>query len=181
MTVTMYENEQKRSDTAYHEAGHAVIACRLALRIEGFSIVPTWEGLGSFKVEEGRADCKTDFQHVACDIGGWCSELWHNRRASPSGSREDDDKVQKLLARLNAKCNVAVSLEWIRKETDDLVAHYWKEIEAVATAVLEEDTLCGEEIETICNLVNAGRNWRQCLCDARRVRDLATDGGGTGY
>jgi ATP-dependent Zn protease len=150
MTFTMYENEQKRSDTAYHEAGHALVGRNFHLQIERITIVPTPERLGGFTVEAERPDGKTDYALAATYLAGWCAERRHNPDANESGSREDFDKAQKLLDRFNAMRSDKLSVERMLVDTDDLVAHYWNEICAVASALLEENTLSDEDLRKTC-------------------------------
>jgi ATP-dependent Zn protease len=150
MTFTMYESEQQRSDTAYHEAGHALVGRNFHLQIERITIDPTPERLGGFTAEAERPDGETDYALAATYLAGWCAERRHNPDANNRGSREDFDKAQKLLDRFNATRSDKLSVERILADTDDLVAHYWNEVGAVASALLEENTLSGKDITKIC-------------------------------
>jgi hypothetical protein len=140
------------------------------LRTEGITIIPTAERLGGFESELERHDGKTDLALLSVYLAGWCAEWRHNPDADRSGSRQDFEKAHGLLARINKLWSEDLSLEGELEQIDELVTRLWPQIEAVATALLEEDTLLGEDARKICDLVSQGENWREGLKEMRRIR-----------
>jgi len=133
---------------AYHEAGHAVIGLILGCEVRNATIRPRYSSLGSVDVQPGAAVEATTAQ-IIVDLAGPLAE----RLVSPRsffdlinrGSRTDWLSAWKGVGR-----NEDVILDLIH-ETRTLVRHYREAIARVATALLERETLTGEEIARITN------------------------------
>ena len=160
--------------TAYHEAGHAVVARMLGYKLLGISIDSDLEGKlghsGSDVLPESlkqsknwRKDVVTPEEWTAAsdDIviylaGATAEELLHGREAvvDPDEPRSSDET--QVIGRLVRMCGanyeaqnelLADSLARARV----LVKDHWEKIEAVAEALLEQTTLSGPETEELIN------------------------------
>ncbi len=88
------------------------------------------------------------------------------RKAKEWRSSRDNDEAAELL-----QCHGELSERELRQHAEKLVGEYWEEIEAVATALLEDTTLTGDEVEMVCDAVAEQKDWRQLLNELRRCRD----------
>jgi ATP-dependent Zn protease len=129
---------------AYHEAGHAVIGLMLGCEVRMATIRPRYSSLGSVDVQPGGS---VETAQIKVDLAGPLAE----RLVSPlsffdlinRGSRTDW-----LSAWKAARRDEDVILDLIR-ETKALVQQYRDAIVRVATALLERETLTGDDIKSL--------------------------------
>jgi ATP-dependent Zn protease len=131
---------------AYHEAGHAVIGHVLGCEVRMATIKPKYSSLGSADVQPGGAvDVAT--AHIKVDLAGPLAE----RLVSPHsffdlihrGSQKDWRSAWKAAQR-----DEDVILGLIH-ETKALVQRHREAIARVAAALLERETLTGDDIRRI--------------------------------
>lgn len=143
----------KRELTAYHEAGHAVIAYRFGHRFENLSIKPEKKRSGFFRPWK-----KTDnAEHEVLMLFAGDAAQKHfcpNDKSNPSISdyrriwHLTDSKRPEAYPELMAKAK-------------KLVVENWAQIQAVAEALLETDLLNDGLVAVIIEAVDNGDNWRK--------------------
>ncbi len=142
--------------TAYHEAGHAVVAILVGRPIQKVSIIPNRTRLGACEIKKGRFQPSSDwleddvlimFAGVAAEARltgqyhwqGADQDLRNIRRLTLSRAG-DETRAEKLERRLLAKTEHLLS--------DDLT---WKTVEQIAAALLERETISGRSAMHIHN------------------------------
>lgn len=150
--------------TAYHEAGHAVAAHVQGIKIRKATIKAEGDTLGGVEVvqlsqatvaalERGRvtpaqrARIEAD---VIIDVAGAVAEHRHRGRYSRVGSTMDRDNVANKLLRLSNDAKEAyLYAAWLQQRTLNLIEYYWWAVEAVAQALLANETLTSERIAQV--------------------------------
>jgi hypothetical protein len=166
-----------RALTAYHEAGHAVVAHRLGYRVEGASIVEKEGSKGRIKLPNPmhRKDPKLArhriwVEHAAIiALAGPLTQKRHNPhshwRSAGVGYGKfmtkgtDFQIVSQLIDRVHGEGKVAqIFWRYLEAQAEELIDINWPKIEHVAQALLEHGTLSGDEVR-IAMLKAAGINW----------------------
>lgn len=156
--------EAERRATAHHEAGHAVIVWRLHLGMPEFV---------SIRIDEkddtsGRIvyDCRVEFDGDDDDQTHRCAEKMAlaalagpaaQLRYAPGSydhdwqgvhwGRGDYDIASDIVFRLNGSSKAAaLHLKYLEKHAGLLVEQYWADIEKVAAALLEKETLDQDQL-----------------------------------
>lgn len=153
-------SKKRRAATAYHEAGHAVVAVEERLGIRLVTIVPNEELLGfvleaplprDFKPDIGmnsRIRNRIESEARVCFAGHIAQ-----KRAYPRSHRLDGRDIQRavdLVSYLVPQSKVlGAYLNLLYLQAENLVDFNWQEIEAVANALLERDTISGSEVRRI--------------------------------
>lgn len=148
---------RNREAAAYHEAGHFVAKAVLmpdvwCLRV---TIVPGGSVLGE---SEGLEDCRTGVTpslHQVLPIAtvlfaGGAAELRHTRDRNSAELRSLDDvrEARQLLRTVeHGGAKVAIMEEQSRACADEILAQHWDDVEVIARALLQHETLDGEEAE----------------------------------
>jgi hypothetical protein len=150
---------------AYEEASHAVVGIRLGLKIKLATIKPSRDSWGrvelrnilrkggdlrhnSSPVVKARAECAV-LVHLAGQYGPKriAPESWRENRNTP-----DYDLVKELIFhRLHPSLHDGDMVAWkylsyLEARAELLVWQYGKEIDVVAKALTERETLTGDEI-----------------------------------
>jgi len=148
-----------RLSTAFHEAGHAVIARSLGLKIHSATIVPV-TGI------HGRVEHANPLRGIHLDYDG--SDRAHRRAetaiivclAGPAAQRRhkpqswrsyhgqsDHSRAADLALSLNGSDEATnAHLKYLAVVARDMVAAQWPLIEQVAGALIERQTLTGAEL-----------------------------------
>jgi ATP-dependent Zn protease len=147
----------ERQDAAYHESGHLCVAWALGAEVFKGTIRPygLFRGLaiyGHDQAGEG-ADCN----RVVSLLAGQIAERRFNPR-SGDGAEGDRERVSRLLV---AMCRSPAAAKIVRAEcavrAEKLVAANWDAIEAVALALIEHETLSGDELNLLLEDVEIDR------------------------
>ncbi|MGA2716857.1 MAG: hypothetical protein ABSG41_27530 [Bryobacteraceae bacterium] len=152
------------SATAYHEAGHAVAAWRLGLKFRHVTIKPDSAGnsLGHlwdaarpkwFRPDmdsSDRARLRAQ-RHIVVSLSGQVAEWKFLGREPRYGMWSDNNQAADMALRLcGSEETTNAFLHYCFCWARDLVAVRWKEVEAVAKALLKTETLSFDDvIETI--------------------------------
>ena len=147
------------AEVAHHEAGHAVAAFVLHLSIgrKGVTIVPSDHALGALNIPGtpprtsrlGAIPHATRGRLESYAIAAYAGYEAQKRFCPSCEFSGDDDEhnASELLSWVSSKNEtLSAHLTLARLEARDLVERYWKQIEAVATALLERKTLNREEV-----------------------------------
>jgi hypothetical protein len=159
----MNERRELRA-TAYHEAGHAVMRLELGRGVTRATVKPEGEALGRVRHRPSKLD--TDYPGVDWPYRRWAETEVMTLLAGPEaeeqligrrndvGASSDDAKVLEIAVEAEGYGEERrdAYLEWLRLKVRDFVAHahFWIQVEAVAAALLERETLTGAEIRQIC-------------------------------
>jgi hypothetical protein len=151
--------ESFRRATAYHEAGHAVIACRSRIKLRSVTIVP---GNGySGRVEHvsplrgihldvdgsNKARMKAEAAIIVSLAGPAAQRRYNPRSLRAWHSSSDYELASGLALRLNRdEESAAAYLKWLGMVARQSVEAQWRFIEKLAGALLDRESLSGSEI-----------------------------------
>ncbi len=138
--------------TAYHEAGHAVIAILVGRSVNKVNIIPGGNRLGVCKMQKGRSKASPDALEADLLIllAGMAAEGRKCGRYNMQGASQDIREAEKLALMRAGNANQA---EKILRRALDKVHHLfdqpatWKATKAIADALLEHQSISGREAE----------------------------------
>lgn len=134
--------------TAYHEAGHAVVALSLGRAVEKCTIVRNSIRLGAVQLGKGRGQRQQDFFEIEAMIllGGLASEAKHTGQYNWGGAQQDLRSLRRLtLARVNTDQQV----ERLERRLLDKTTHHleqpghWESIEVVVAELIKQQAISG--------------------------------------
>ncbi len=170
--------DSQRRATAYHEAGHAIAAWRLRLKVHSGTIVPAPDYSGQVKHESPLRRTRLDIDGsdrarmraesaIIVSLAGPAAQKRFNPRSWRSHHGEYDFKlVTDLALRLNGDGKTATAYcTWLSIVADNLVSANWQWVEIIAQALLARGTLSGDEVR---NLIMADMQKRR---GANRIAD----------
>lgn len=189
----MKRSLRELENTAYHEAGHAVILWRMGAPISEVTIVPSDEAQSAghvlsrwWEVGEVGNDCVPDFRCDSCHsplnpapilaalvrddelrteeetrllalrylyAAGEAERLYRSRQRRSAGCSDDDRQASHVAADqwpYYADDTMRSLHRYARLSARDEIGRHWKSVEAVAVALLDRQTLSGEEVAEIC-------------------------------
>lgn len=150
--------------TAYHEAGHAVAAIHLYLPFKYVTIVPEPGSLGHvlhhkmpkwFNPEIDKDSARVWYHarsHVICSLAGQVAQSKFVGRRVVRGAGGDHELVIEIASHLVGYGKTLTAfVEYCRCECEDLIVARWREVEAIAAALIERKRLdrseCTQEID----------------------------------
>lgn len=147
--------------TAYHEAGHAVIAAHVPERFRYVTITPDGDALGHVKNWAFSRRFQPDAHvsprgreiidnRVMTLFAGGIAEKRFSGRLNRVGAQSDHEQAVDLADYLsgNTACTEAyLKWRWVVAET--AVEHHWADIERVAGALLERNRLTWREVREL--------------------------------
>jgi len=161
--------EMSREAIAYHEAGHAVVAYALGCPFVLVTIVPDlsllmegglkWDGLAQSEVLRiGPSESSVDraitmsFAGAAAEArftGQEFDQVWLDTGCA--GDREGVNRIIMAITRMHHVPLGQVTMRVLSQAPDAerLIAERWVEVEAVAGALLERQTLSHAEVESV--------------------------------
>lgn len=145
---------------AYHEAGHAVIGFVLGYDV-GKATICKQSLLGSVEVSSKRySSAEDDFDDsddICIDLAGPLAEQLVSRIPFEElichGACGDWQSARKTAGRINRQYADRL-IDMLMEETRALVEHYKEAIARVAAALLEHETLTGDEIKRLLEVVS---------------------------
>jgi hypothetical protein len=134
--------------TAYHEAGHAVIALALGRNVQRVSILPNQLRLGQCELKKGRARPAHDPVEVEILIllGGIAAEACCTGKYAWAGSQQDLRAVRAITSqRASGEKQVARLERRLLDKVEHLLADpaVWRATELIATELLRCTTISG--------------------------------------
>ena len=156
------ESDPSLIATAYHEAGHAVMAVSLGRPIEKVTITPSKSQIGAMtsglrlgtcKIQKGRTKPTKDWLEDEAMIlyAGMVAESGFTKQYCQFGAAQDLREVRRLLQRTRAKTEL--QLEKLEQRLLDKTEHILSDethlaaIEMVAKELLEKKTISGRAVE----------------------------------
>ncbi|MDF1738394.1 MAG: hypothetical protein P1U86_04480 [Verrucomicrobiales bacterium] len=138
--------------TAYHEAGHAVIAIVVGRPVNKVSIVPGGNRLGTCKMSKGRKKASQDALEAELLIllAGLAAEGRKSGRYNMQGAAQDLRNAEKLA---QFRAGNPGQAEKILKRTLDKVHHLfdqsanWAATKSIAEALLASESISGREAD----------------------------------
>jgi ATP-dependent Zn protease len=156
------QSVRRRSDVnweyiAYHEAGHAVIGHVLGYKVGKVTIKPKPFTLGNVEMEVGEASSDRCVDRDAADIKSDLAGMLAERLINPSplnelieqGSRSDWRSAKRTARQLNLPREAEILIVMLALETAALVQQNREAIVRVATALLERETLTGDDLHSL--------------------------------
>jgi ATP-dependent Zn protease len=134
--------------TAYHEAGHAIVALSLGRSVEKLSIVRNSIRLGVVQLGKGRNGRKQDYFETEALIllGGLVSEARYTGHYNWGGAQQDLRSLRRLsLARVDTEAKA----ERLERRLLDKTSHHldqdghWEAVEAVAAELIKSKLISG--------------------------------------
>jgi ATP-dependent Zn protease len=146
--------------TAYHEAGHAVMAQLCGQQLTEVEIVGDEEHTGSvrslrFVDEEGSSrdpaiPTAPVERRLLCTVAGMVAENLVTGHRELDESCEDLDAAVQLAMKVVGDCERVIPyLEVVREHTEDLLRRNWDAVEALADALVERRRMSGEEVRRL--------------------------------
>ena len=142
--------------TAYHEAGHAVMAQLCNQQITEIEIVGDEELSGSVRslrfAEEHMSKLDPEMavapieRRLLCTIAGMVAEAMESGRDGWSEGSEDLDAAVRLAMRVVGDCERVIPyLEVVRGHAETLLRQNWAAVELLTNELLRRRRLTGEE------------------------------------
>jgi hypothetical protein len=134
--------------TAYHEAGHAVIALALGRNVQRVSILPNQLRLGQCELKKGRAKPAHDPVEVEILIllGGVAAEAVYTGEYAWAGAQQDLRAVRGMTSqRASGEKQVARLERRLLDKVEHLLADpaVWRATELIAAELLRCTTISG--------------------------------------
>lgn len=154
------QDTQKLTSTAYHEAGHAVLACQLGLKFRHVTVDPREGSLGHISyviprwfsphnVRQDRVRLLAERYIIAAYAGGVAETKFRARRSSWS-KRGDIILIEFLSAWCDGSQKVERAfLRYCRTVAAERVCSSWRQIEAVARALVKRRTLSSDGVASV--------------------------------
>jgi hypothetical protein len=179
------KNSNKDAATAYHEAGHAVVAWCLDVEVGSATIVPDNDSAGHVNIEPEEpstcaAICRGDPWDpsrlraeklvMRLQAGEVAQRRYNSYSVRRAHSKDDFKKcvgILRIYAPDEKKLDVMPHYLMLRKWTIHLIEQHWHLVEAVAKALLERRELSGTQILDV--ILAANRINVQALLDVAEI------------
>lgn len=144
--------------TAYHEAGHAVIAIVLGRSVQRVSILPKLQTLGRCEFQKGKPRPTEDWleREILISLAGLAAEARHTGQYSWAGAEQDLQSVKRLAVMRAGERQY----ERLQKRLLAKVEHMldqpenWRAIQLIAAELLKSETISGR---AVVHLVEQGK------------------------
>jgi hypothetical protein len=154
--------QSAKLSTAFHEAGHAVIAWSLGLKVHSATIVPApgihggvehanpLRGIHLDYDGSDRARRRAEIAIIVCLAGPVAQQRYKPRSWRSYHGQYDHSQAADLALSLNGSDEATnAHLKYLAIVARDMVAALWPLIERVAGALIERRTLTAAEIATV--------------------------------
>lgn len=134
--------------TAYHEAGHAVMALLMGRSVQKVSIIPSQNRLGACTLQKGRAKQVPDKleAEILILLAGMAAEGRKSGSYNVQGASQDLQAVEKLAMARSGNLRQATKLvHRMLDKTQHLLADKgtWTAIKVIAAELIEHESLSG--------------------------------------
>jgi hypothetical protein len=146
---------------AYHEAGHAVVARLLGVRVKHLTIIPGSDFIGAVLYEKIMHRISPDNEnsprtqrrienYVRIQLAGHIAQKIHSPRSRYGAGADRGSTTRLALAVNNNSDELAKAwLQWLKVGVTRMLKHYWNVVEAVAQELAKEKDLDAEQFEAI--------------------------------
>ncbi|HYH67473.1 MAG TPA: hypothetical protein VD866_22435 [Urbifossiella sp.] len=132
--------------TAYHEAGHAVVALALGRPVHRVSVLPNPDRLGQCEFGKAVFRPSEDWveREVMISLGGLAAEARHTGTYGWGEAERDLRHVRKLLEQTTARAAARLEKRMLAK-VENLLADdgHWRAVERIATESLLQGVISG--------------------------------------
>ena len=147
-------NDRDREATAFHDAGHAVVADVLGFDVKKVSIVSDgpWAGETCYDSRDGALNARCVEDIALIKLCGLAAQRFRDPYADGAGSTRDIDHATTLCLALDDGGERNACHDRFRRlivRADTTVAALWPAVERVAEALLDRGSLTGAEIAAI--------------------------------
>mgnify|MGYP003385116220 CR=1 FL=1 len=136
-----------REATAYHEAGHAVIALALGRSIQRVSIVPGQGWLGRCEFQKGRVRPTEDWleREILIALAGLAAEARHTGQYAWEGAAQDLRAVRRLATQRAGERQAERLQRRLLAKVEHLLSQIenWGAVGLIAAELLRCETLSG--------------------------------------
>lgn len=145
-----------RELTAFHEAGHAVMAILMGRPVQKVSIIPSQNRLGAMTLQKGRTKQVQDKLEgdMLILLAGMAAEGRKSGKYNLQGASQDLRMVEKLaLARAGNARQASKLIHKMLDKTQHLLSDRanWTAVKAIAAELLEHESISGR---------NATHQWK---------------------
>ena len=146
------DHSDQRIHTAYHEAGHAVIAIVVGRSVNKVTITPSGNKLGICKMSKGRKKASQDALEADLLIllAGMAAECRKSGRYNMQGATQDLRDAEKLA--LSRAGNPRQASKVLKRSLDKVHNLFgqtatWTATKSIAEALLENESISGREAD----------------------------------
>ncbi|HKI31357.1 MAG TPA: hypothetical protein VKA46_05790 [Gemmataceae bacterium] len=144
--------------TAYHEAGHAVVALALSRPIHRVSVLPDGQFLGLCRFGKGVFRPSEDWleREILIALGGIAAEARHTGDYAWDGAARDQQYVRRLAVQRAGERQAERLERRLLAKTEHLLAQegHWRAVELIAAELLQRGVISGR---TARHLFDRGR------------------------
>ena len=138
----------KRILTAYHEAGHAVMALLMGRSVQKVSIIPSQNRLGACTIQKGRAKQVQDKleAEILILLAGMAAEGRKSGHYNVQGASQDLHVVEKLAMARSGNLRQATKLvHKLLDKTQHLLSDKatWTAVKVIAEELIEHESISG--------------------------------------
>jgi hypothetical protein len=146
--ATPPEADPRLNATAYHEAGHAVMALALGRPIHRVTVVPNQNYLGACQIQKGRFKPTQDWleDEILILFAGMVAEAQVTGRYCPTGASQDLRGIRRYaLMRAGGERQVERLERRLLDKTEHLLADAatWLAVQSIAAELLKSETISG--------------------------------------
>lgn len=133
--------------TAYHEAGHAVIALMLGRPVQRVSIRAKEQTLGRCEFQKGRVRPSDDWleREILIALAGLAAEARYTGQYAWAGAARDLQNVQQLARQRSGERQAERLQKRMLSKVEHLLsqAATWRAVELIAEELLRSETISG--------------------------------------
>jgi ATP-dependent Zn protease len=133
--------------TAYHEAGHAVVALALGRTVHKVSVLPNRERLGECRFGKGDARATDDWveREILIALGGMAAEARHTGTYATAEAAQDLRFVRRLARERKSDRAVERYEQRMLSKVEAMLADEgtWKAVEDIAAELVKHGSISG--------------------------------------
>jgi hypothetical protein len=145
-------------ETAIHESAHAVVAYRFGHYLRNTSIIQEGGRLGMSNAEYPPPGTPSSLEYIVALYAGYEAQRKYNSNADIAGSSEDNEKAAYCLRFHPGETETS-----LRQKARKMVKHDWHIIEAIASLLIKEKELDGDDLGFIVDSIDEGEDWKKLL------------------
>ncbi len=138
---------QSPEATAYHEAGHAVIAIALGRAVQRVSVLPKLDTLGRCEFQKGRTRPSEDWleREILISLAGLAAEARHTGQYAWEGAARDLQVVKRLATQRAGERHVERLQKRLLSKVEHMLAQpeTWRAVQLIAAELLRVETISG--------------------------------------